>query len=251
MDLLLLRLEAPLMSFGAPIVDERGVIQAYPALSMVTGLLGNALGLEHADAARLGRLQERLRYACRCDRRGLLIRDFQTVDFSKPHMSDECAWTSWGQTAPRKGGAASSGTHIRLRDYWADAAYTVALSLEPAEEAPTLDQVEQALRRPARPLFIGRKPCLPSGPLLRGRRRAGSLLEALAETPPGPGADPGPVYGAWWSVDAETPPAGFAHEAMRRPVTDRRDWTNQIHVGQRWIAAGEVGAAQPEETRDV
>jgi CRISPR system Cascade subunit CasD len=25
---------------------------------------------------------------------------------------------------------------------------------------------------------------------------------------------------------------------MRRPVTDRRDWTNQIHVGQRWIAHG-------------
>ena len=33
MDILLMRLDAPLMSFGAPMVDKHGVIQPWPALS--------------------------------------------------------------------------------------------------------------------------------------------------------------------------------------------------------------------------
>ena len=70
MDVLILRFDAPLMSFGAPIVDNQGEIQPYPALSMMTGLLGNALGFDHSEFDRLERLQERLRYASRQDRRG-------------------------------------------------------------------------------------------------------------------------------------------------------------------------------------
>jgi len=75
MDVLLLRLEAPLMSFGAVMIDKRGVIQRYPALSAVCGLLANALGFHHRDTDALERLQQRLRYACREDRRGERLRD--------------------------------------------------------------------------------------------------------------------------------------------------------------------------------
>jgi len=38
MDILLLRFDAPLMSFGGPIVDNHGIIQTYPALSMLMRL---------------------------------------------------------------------------------------------------------------------------------------------------------------------------------------------------------------------
>ena len=58
-DALLLRLDAPLMSFGAPMVDSNGVIQEFPALSMLTGLLGNALGGLRAGGHRKGGEREK------------------------------------------------------------------------------------------------------------------------------------------------------------------------------------------------
>jgi len=245
MDVLLLRFAAPLMSFGAPIVDNKGEIQPYPALSMMTGLLGNALGVDHSEFGRLERLQERLRYASRQDRRGRQIQDYQTVDLSKPHMDDDRAWTTHGELVTRKGGSASDGTHIRHRDYWADAVHTVAIALGPSDDGPALDDVEHALKTPARPLFLGRKPCLPAEPLFAGRMRVETLPEALVEAPLHDRADDGPTYPAWWPSppEAEGAPTAALDVDLRKPVTDRRDWKNQIHVGERWIVSGTVRPA--------
>jgi CRISPR system Cascade subunit CasD len=242
MDILVLRFDAPLISFGAPIVDNQGEVQPYPALSMITGLVGNALGVDHSEPDRLERLQDRLRYASRQDRRGRQIQDYQTVDLSEPYMDDDRAWTTHGHVEARAGGSASDGTHIRYRDYWADAVHTVVLTLDPPEEAPALDNIEAALRHPARPLFLGRKPCLPASALLVGRMQAESLPEALVEVPLHERADAGPAYPAWWPThpEADPPSREALDEDMREPVTDRRDWTNQIHVGQRWIVNGTV-----------
>ena len=241
MDVLILRFEAPLMSFGAPIVDRHGVIQPYPALSMMTGLLGNALGVDHSEPERLERLQERLRYAVRQDRAGRQIQDYQTVDLSKPYMDDDRAWTTRGALEKRKGGSASSGTHIRLRDYWADAIYTVAVAVDVPRESPTLGDLAHAVQHPARPLFVGRKTCLPAAPLFVEKRQADSLRDALKETPPAERADTesDDALAAWWPAEA-----GDDHA---RPVTDRRDWKNQIHVGERWIAHGEIDITHTED----
>jgi CRISPR system Cascade subunit CasD len=242
MNVLLLRLEAPLMSFGAPIVDRYGKIQPYPALSMICGLLGNALGYDHAETDRLQRLQERLRYGSRRDRSGTRMRDYHTVDLGLPHMDDDLGWTTRGELEKRKGGKASSGTHIRLRDYWADAAHTVALTLDPPGESPTIDAVQQALRRPERPLFIGRKTCLPAAPMLLGRVEAEDLREALRRAPLPPDAGSNEKLTAWWPTE----PGTDEPRAARRPVTDARDWANQIHVGERWIARGEIDVCPKE-----
>lgn len=241
MDILLLRLEAPLMSFGAPIVDRHGVIQPYPALSMMAGMLGNALGIDHSEPERLQRLQERLRYAVRRDRRGQQLRDYQTVDLSKPYMDDDRAWTTRDTLEKRKGGSASSGTHIRLRDYYADACYTVALALDPAHEKPTLDDCARALQHPARPLFIGRKTCLPAGQLFLDQTTADSLVDALLRAPRA-GVARSAKHRAWWPTtpDAPRPTEDGVSEDTRYPVTDQRDWKNQIHVGERWLAEGNL-----------
>ena len=76
----ILRFEAPMMSFGAPIVSEEGLIQPFPALSMMTGLLANALGYDHSEAKKHERLQQALSYAVREDVPGEKIVDYQTVD---------------------------------------------------------------------------------------------------------------------------------------------------------------------------
>ena len=87
--------------------------------------------------------------------------------------------------AERAGGAASySGPALRYRHYRADAAVTVALTLVPAEEAPDLAALEAALRRPERPLFIGRKGCPPSRPILDRVVAAESLVAALDQVTP-------------------------------------------------------------------
>jgi CRISPR system Cascade subunit CasD len=237
MEVLILRLDAPLISFGAPIIDRHGKVQSYPALSLIAGMLGNALGYDHSDFEKLESLQSRLRYASRQDRAGQPLRDYQTVDLSQTFMLDQNAWTMQGWLDKRKGGSSSRGTHIRLRDYRADSIHTVALTLQPDNDNPTIDELQHALQFPERPLFIGRKTCLPATPIFVSRIQCESLTEALQKTPLSNRADERKKYPAWWPVDE----GGNQPKAdMEQPVTDRRDWKNQIHVGERWIAKGEI-----------
>ncbi|MFW6085773.1 MAG: type I-E CRISPR-associated protein Cas5/CasD [Myxococcota bacterium] len=231
MDVLLLRFEAPLLSFGGPTVDYLGVTRDFPAWSMLTGLLANALGYEHREFGAHERLQERLQYAARCDRPGHRLEDYQTVDLGQEFMIH--GWTTRGVPASRKG-ASGEGTHIRRRHYLADAIYHVALTLRPVDEAPTLDDLEQALDRPVRPLFIGRKPCLPASPIRCTRMQSGSLREALEAYPRSRRSESGPLR-AWWPEEE-----GASASSHLFPLTDRRDWANQIHVGRRHMFEGTV-----------
>jgi CRISPR system Cascade subunit CasD len=226
----MLRFDAPLMSFGAVVVDQNHPIWRYPGKSMLTGLLGNALGWDHRDTDRLQALQDRLRFAARWDAEPVPIQDYQTVDLGQDFLVDT-GWTTRGKREDRAG-ANSKETHIRFRDYWANGVMTVALTVT-GEESPTLDALETALRYPARPLFLGRKSCLPSGPILIGRRQAESLKAVLAAEPL---AEIGPrrrprVIDALWPLDEG---AGQGTEERY----DRRDWRNNIHRGSERYAVG-------------
>ncbi len=246
-DVLILRLDAPLLSFGSVAVDNRRPTQEFPPLSLVAGLLGNALGYDHRDAQALQRLQDRIRYASRCDRRGERITDFHTVDLGQDHLVG-AGWTT--RDAPEvRAGASSDTTHIRLRDYWADSIHTLALFLAAADEVPDLAAIERALREPERPLFVGRKCCLPAAPLLVGRRRAVTLRDALEAEPR--------ITRARWN-DPRAAPEALAvwlpeDEPLRGPfreiaVTDERDWQNQIIVGRRIVRHTTV---HPPEATDA
>ena len=61
---LVLRLASPLIAFGGEAIDNLGVIRDFPALSMVTGLIANALGWDRSQAQEHNRLQARLRMGC-------------------------------------------------------------------------------------------------------------------------------------------------------------------------------------------
>jgi CRISPR system Cascade subunit CasD len=237
MQTLLLRFDAPLMSFGGPSVDERGITQDHPPLSLVTGLIGNALGYDHRDTAHLQRLQARLCIAARRDRRGQRMTDFHTAFLGQQALVGT-GWTTRGRVEARSGGSAREATHIRMREYLADAVYTLALAVDPADEPPTLDEIAAALDSPQRPLFLGRKPCLPATPLVLGQIEANSLRDALGRAP---GLDrvrvdgDGNSFDSWWP-EADDPDGG----AFAIPVTDERDWVNQIHGGQRFVVHGTI-----------
>ncbi|HVB81361.1 MAG TPA: type I-E CRISPR-associated protein Cas5/CasD [Candidatus Binataceae bacterium] len=244
-DAIILRFDAPLLSFGGVVIDNNGITRMFPARSMLAGMLGSALGYDHRAAAALRALQERIEYAVRCDRPGEFLRDFQTVDLSQAFLWE--GWTTRGRVQERAGEAgqeikslkraAARGepaprtrktTAIRYRDYLADAVYTVALALESPEADPGAARLEAALREPARPLFIGRKPCMPAEPIFLARFEAHDLRDALVRAPLSARAPAKQRLRAWFAADG-------AHVSGALPMSGDRDWTNQIHVGRRFI----------------
>jgi len=229
LDALILRLDAPMMSFGTTAVDSIGRTGSFPGRSLLTGLLGNALGYDHRDHEALGRLQARMRHAVRRDRGGEIREDYQTVDLGHPSLLDEVAWTTHGKLEPRGGsGDNKVGTHIRNRFYIVDSVFTVALTLEPSGEEPDLRALEVALERPARPLFLGRKCCLPAAPLLVGRVTATCLRAAVIDAPYPRRHRIDARMRVWWPPGDDVEREAGAHRVEH---TDERDWRNQILVG--------------------
>lgn len=235
------------MAFGDVMIDRIGPVRATPALSTVVGLLANALGIYRWETDRLARLQARLVCGCRLDRRGVRFTEFQTAQLGKRDMG----WTTWGRAEGREGGERTyDSPHIRLRDHDADACVTVALRLLDEAEPPTLDDLAHALDEPVRPLFIGRKPCLPADRLLVGFVKAPTIHDALLRAQVGDRAAEavGPLPGGKprrARVDArvllvlpsdEPCPAGF--RLVR--ASERRDWPAGVHAGEVVSFHGEV-----------
>lgn len=241
-QVLLLRIDAPLVSFGTAMVDQNGVVQSFPPRSLLTGLFGNALGWDHRDEGLLQALQSRIVYAARIDRAGQALLDYQTVDLGAAWMNPELAgWTTRGRIEERAG-ASSDATHIRYRHHRADSVHTVAVELRPATESPTVGDLAAALKSPARPLFIGRKPCLPAAPLLLGVTEKENALAALASAPridAHRGGDDGTLP-AWWDDVLPSDGDGVVGPFEPQVFTDERDWRSQIHVGRRFFQHGRV-----------
>ena len=222
---LLIRLDAPLIAFGGETIDNLGVIRDFPALSMVTGLLANALGWRREEDEAHNRLQQRLVVGARIEHRGERLTDFQTAQLG----AKDSGWTTFGLPESRHGGAESyHSPHLRYRDYHTDLTALIALRLEPAEASPTLDDLAAALDRPARPLFIGRKPCLPTGRLFAGWQEAENLLQALQKAPPPDSRDPQRKWLLQW-------PDGEGQVAGDRcfDLCDERNWSSGVHGGWR------------------
>ena len=231
MDCLLLRLDAPLMSFGGVLDESGNPTERFPGRSLLTGLLANALGWDHRDREALQRMQARLRHAARWDAEPERLIDYHTVDFSQP-MFQDTGWTTRGHREDRKGGTASDRTHQRYRHYWAGGVCTTAMMVLD-ESSPSLEDLERALREPTRPLFIGRKTCLPAGPLLLGRRVVDNLRQALEREPLaeiGPRKKPARIEAMWPIED------GVGEQTLRRE--DLRDWPNNLHRGVSEYAVG-------------
>ena len=149
------------MAFGGVAVDQVGPVRDFPAASMLAGLIGNALGWHWSDRGKHQSVQDRLVFAARRDREGVLLTDTQNAQLAKTDKG----WTTGGEPEGRAG-ATYDAPHRRARDYHADLSVRIVLRLEPAEQTPTLEALSEAFDKPARPLFLGRKPCLPSAPLL-------------------------------------------------------------------------------------
>ncbi len=225
---LVLRLASPLIAFGGEAIDNRGVVRDFPALSMLTGLIANALGWDRSEGVRHDALQRRLRMGTALEPGSRRLQDFQTAQLG----AGDAGWTTSGRPEGRDGGANTyAGPHLRYRDYHADLRAWVVLQLRSAEDAPTLDDVALALDRPVRPLFIGRKPCLPSDRLVAGWLEADHLLGALQAVVARHGARAGDGWRAQWPDGEE----GSVALGQRSDVCDERNWRSGLHGGWRSV----------------
>ena len=224
---LLIRLASPLIAFGGEAIDNYGVIRNFPALSMVTGLIANALGWDRSDDELHNQLQARLLIGVRLESPGCQLTDFQTAQLG----ANDKAWTTSGSVEKRSGGAATyESPHLRYRDYHADLCALLALRLVPAEVSPTLDDISHALDHPVRPLFLGRKPCLPVGRLVAGWVVAENVLHALKAAP-----------SPFTTMDMRAQwPDGEGELLGDRcvDVCDERNWTSGLHGGWRPVREG-------------
>jgi len=159
MNTLLMRLAAPMQSWGIDAKFNRRGTGRTPSKSGVIGLVAAALGRKRNES--IADLQQ-LQFGVRVDREGKLIRDYQMVH-------EEAFWKNH----------AGRYVHITNRYYLADAVFLVGLTGEPE----LLKQIEWGLRNPVFPLFLGRRSCPPEGKLVLGIREGKSLMEALEEEP--------------------------------------------------------------------
>ena len=231
---LILRLEAPLLAFGGVAVDQVGVTRDFPAASMLTGLLANALGYRRTEWQKHQALQDRLIFAARRERETVfgLLTDTQNAQLAQ----NDKGWTTWGMPEGRDGDSYGA-PHRRRRDYHADACVVVALRVVPADTAPDLETLAAALDRPARPLFIGRKPCLPSLPLRqKDTIMAADAYAALQGFPPEQSAPQ--CLRAIWPL-GEGPASG---ETVTRilDLPDLRNWRTGLHGGVRKVVEGNI-----------
>lgn len=232
-----IRLEAPMASFGREAIDARGPTADFPTQSMLTGLFANALGWTRAMRQEHQDLQDRLVYGALREHEPVLGRmtDYQTAQIGK----DDAGWTTRSRPSGRDGGPKTyDGAHQRWRDYHADLRVRAVVRLEPTAGSPTLDEVAAALQRPARPLFIGRKSCLPTAPVFDGWVAAApdvrSALRSVAT-----GAAP-PVRAFWPAAE------GVAGASRTTRVSDERNWLSGLHGGGRQVCEGEL---LPDEER--
>ena len=236
---LVIQLEAPLMAFGGVLIDQVGPTRDFPSASMLVGLVGNALGWGWSEQERHQALQDRLIFASRREREGSVLTDTQNAQLAK---SDK-GWTTRGAPEGRDG-ASYNAPHRRSRDYHADLLVCIVMRLDPAEELPTLVQVARALDLPARPLYIGRKPCLPSKPLLADESSrwviADTAYDALRSVP-----GKGSPLRALWPTD-QGPEAGGNVDRII-DLADIRNWRSGFHSGSRRVVEGRVAPAAAAE----
>ena len=156
MATLLLRLAAPLQSWGADSKFETRKTNREPTKSGVLGLVAAALGLRRDDEEGLARLA-RLRFGVRVDREGDLLVDF--------HMA--------------RHPTVKANAWVTYRHYLCDAVFLAGLE---SDDRAWLGELEVAPRHPVYPPFLGRRSCPPTQPLCLGLRET-DLETALRAEP--------------------------------------------------------------------
>ncbi|HBF79940.1 MULTISPECIES: type I-E CRISPR-associated protein Cas5/CasD [Streptomyces] len=265
-QVLLVRLAAPLQSWGVVSRFSRRDTQPRPTKSGVIGLCAAALGLDRADD--LGALAK-VRFGVRADHPGTPMRDYHVVGagrfpvrprdvitdhrraaklatsmaaaegvaFGQHELADWYGAPKYIGSEPDSGALVSKqlsrNALVTERWYLADAAFVAALE---HPDRDFLSDVAAALEHPKRLLWLGRKACPPSG-TLAGPLIADSIEEAFRRTAllPRQGNGLSPSLRPWAWVET-TPGTTTASPVQDQPVSfdpERRTHSTRWEVRTR------------------
>lgn len=162
--ILVLRLEGQLQSWGENAKWDFRDSSTMPTKSGIVGLLGCAMGEERGSQV-LVELAQSITVAVRADRPGTKCIDYQTVQGNPLRTAD--------------GGKRSNNTIVSPHAYIEDASFTVFIDTT----AEWQQRIVSALENPRWCMYLGRKNCVPSRPILADCVEAADLMEALKEYP--------------------------------------------------------------------
>lgn len=167
-QILLLRLEGPLQSWGIRSRWDVRDTQTEPTKSGIVGLLGCALGYPMGDMRLETELDAGFRFGVRVESPGTILQDYQTITDFLPTAAGEYKARDEKRkktlAAMRADPDAIPATIISPRFYLEDAAFLVALEERPGF-AGLAQRSADALKSPVWPLFLGRKACIPTRPI--------------------------------------------------------------------------------------
>ena len=175
-----MRLAAPIASLSGPRIDTVGDGLPVPTRSMVTGIIGAALGISYDQPQVLQKLQDTTRLAIVVHRAGTVIRDYQTVRMALPHMTGPMWWNDGKRLGVmERAGLDPDRTITGERPLTCD--YDATVVVELLQDAPfSIDQILAALRNPVFPLCIGQRSCLPSKPIAGQPLSATQLADGIS-----------------------------------------------------------------------
>jgi CRISPR system Cascade subunit CasD len=170
---LLLRLYAPLASWGDIAVGEQRPTLGHPTRSAIIGLLSAALGLRRDQTDAINHLASGLATAVRIDNPGETVRDYHTTQVPRQQRKLSL------YTRKDELGGTRLHTILSQRDYRSDALYAVALWNTRAETRYPLERLRDALLRPKLAVYLGRKSCPPALPMQPQIIQAATLKDAF------------------------------------------------------------------------
>jgi len=171
-DTLLLRLSGPMQAWGTGSKLQIRRTDRYPSKSGVLGLLLCAMGVDRDRAPTvLGPFVE-LEMGVRIDRPGVLDWDYHTVGAGVGIRKAEGGIKLTASTKEPE-------TLLSRRQYLLDSSFAVALR----GDSDVIQRCADALRDPVWPVFLGRKCCVPTEPVLAGTAKHASLKAALEAIP--------------------------------------------------------------------
>lgn len=154
MAVLLLRLAAPLQAWVSSSKFIVHSTEREPTKSGVIGMIAAALGIQRNDDPQKLVPLTTLRFGVRADKEGVLLKDFHMVHGYK--IAD-----------------------VTERYYLSDAVFLVALE---SDDKSLLESIASALQNPVYPLYLGRKSCPPTLPIVLGVKGE-DILTALKTEP--------------------------------------------------------------------
>jgi CRISPR system Cascade subunit CasD len=209
-----MHLSGSVASFAGVQYDAAPSVLPVPTRSMITGMLGGAMGWSYRDHALLQELQDELDLGFVVHEPGTVIWDFQTTDMTKPHMVG-AIWTLDTNASlgvfKRGGGGKERDTASRPLTCGIDITAIVGVERDP-------EPLLAALRRPVFPVTLGRRGMFPTDPIAGEALNVGSVangVEHVASRRPG----------SRWT------PVSVAGPGIHRTVPGGRDWRTRRHGG--------------------